>query len=329
MWRVKMTNKTVIVVGASRGIGLGFVEKYLALGCNVIATHRAASNLDDLNRNKKQYGDKLVLFEVDLNNAAQIIAFTEGLHESVEKVDLLILNAGTTGNNEVLQLEPKPLNQETIWSELELSNNVHYLGPLRLILGLTDKLQNKNACIVYLTTPHALGSKTVGVDAHASSKAAGTHMIYCRCKEMVKKWFDQSNEPEELAQAPGAFAIYPGWVKTDMGGKNARLKIEDSVDKMVAVIDTVISNKKFNAVYSHDGNAMNLKAYVASEELTKVIAAAEKGNQKKQPLISDEVTGDNQVIKTSDATPLNLPFFIRKDNGVSSNPANLSGNTLG
>ncbi|MFC3908562.1 hypothetical protein ACFORL_05665 [Legionella dresdenensis] len=141
------------------------------------------------------------------------------------------------------------------------------------------KLQHKDACVVYLTTPHALGSKTVGIDAHAISKAAGQNMIYNRCKDMVATWCSQESE---FAQAPGAFAIYPGWVQTDMGGKNARLTVEQSVDSMVKVIDTVISSKKFNAVYSYNGSVMNPNAYVASEELSKVIAAAEKANQKKE-----------------------------------------------
>ncbi|MCE3045094.1 SDR family NAD(P)-dependent oxidoreductase [Legionella sp. 16cNR16C] len=317
-----MKNKpeTVVVVGATRGIGLGFVEKYLALDCKVIATYRATSNLLNLRKQQERYGDKLILLPLDLADTTQIDAFTKKVHESEEKIDLLILNAGTTGNNDVLKLEPKPLDPATFWQELELSRKVHEDGPLRLILGLEDKLQNENACIVYLTTPHGLGSKTVGIDAHAMSKAGGQSMIYSRCKAMVKKWADACKEPEQLAQAPGAFAIYPGWAKTDMGGSNARLTVADSVDSMVKVIDTVISTKKFAAVYSYNGSAMNPNAYTPSEELIKVIASAEKTALKIETPdeSAQEVRSQNQQM--SNAILPTLSIFAQKESDVRTSP---------
>ncbi|KTD56963.1 oxidoreductase [Legionella santicrucis] len=269
-----MTKKTAIVVGGTRGLGLGFVGKYLELGYKVIATHRATSDLTDLINYQEQYGENLVLSELDLTNPAQIQNFTT--HLSEEKIDLLILNAGTTGNDNVRLLEALPLNPETFWSEYQLCKQVYLEGPLQLILGLNDKLKNENACIVYLTSPHALGTKVVGLDAFAMTKAAGQIMIYSRCKEMVQNWADTfSDDPEKLAQAPGAFAISPGWVKTDMGGKNARLTVNESVSKMVTVINQVIADKKFNAIYSYTGALMNPGAYTSSDALTRVIAEAD------------------------------------------------------
>jgi|GEM_PF-919974 len=312
-----MKNKieTVVVVGASRGIGLGFVEKFLALDCKVIATYRAGRNEANLKEIKTHYGDKLVLSPLDLNDEKQIEAFAMNLHD---KIDLLILSAGTTGNDNVLKLEPKPLDPKTFWPEYNQSMSVHVKGPLQLLLNLGDKLQNKNTCIVYLTTPHGIGSKTVGIDAHSISKAAGQAMIYNRCKEMVENWVIQNNEPEQLAQAPGAFAIYPGWVKTDMGGEG-RLTVKQSVDKMLEVIKTVMSNKKFYGIYSYNGSVMNPGAYMPSETLIKVIAAAEKENQK-----SETKTGEQ---KKELAISSNLPFF-KNEKEVPTNSTYISVNAL-
>ena len=269
-----MKNKTAIVVGGTRGIGLGFVKKYLELGYKVIATHRGSSDLTELQTIQQQVGENLILSELDLVHPGQIQTFISNLAE--EKIDLLILSAGTTGNDDVRLLEAMPLNPETFWSEYDLSHKVHVTGPMQLILGLGDKLQHENACTVYLTSPHGLGSKVVGVDAYAMTKAAGQIMIYHRCKEMLKNWTDKfSNNPEKLAQAPGAVSIYPGWVRTGMGGQNARLTVDESVSKMVAVIDKITVDKRFNTVYSYDGKSMNPGAYVPSLEMNKVMAAAE------------------------------------------------------
>ena len=54
-----------------------------------------------------------------------------------------------------------------------------------------------------------------------------------------KRW-----NPQNLTKTPCAFAICPGWVRTDMGGQNARLSITESVSGMVKVINHVRETKE-------------------------------------------------------------------------------------
>ena len=82
-------SQTVIIVGASRGIGLSLTRRYAAAGFRVHATVRNVSAASALHELAATY-NSLVLHPLDVRNATQITA----LAESVEHADLLIYSAG-------------------------------------------------------------------------------------------------------------------------------------------------------------------------------------------------------------------------------------------
>ncbi|MEY8717103.1 SDR family NAD(P)-dependent oxidoreductase [Francisella philomiragia] len=65
--------KNILITGANRGIGLGFVEHYLTKNCNVIATCRDPAKANDLKELSKKY-QKFSISETNpnwINNAFQ------------------------------------------------------------------------------------------------------------------------------------------------------------------------------------------------------------------------------------------------------------------
>ena len=90
---------TVVILGASRGIGLGLAREYVRRGWRVIATARSPegkARLQGITSNKQ-----LDIRELDITDAIQLSALTSGLSDT--QIDVLIANAGISrGPNETV-----------------------------------------------------------------------------------------------------------------------------------------------------------------------------------------------------------------------------------
>jgi len=238
--------RTVIVTGGNRGMGLGFVKYYLENKCHVMATYRDPNKQDDLLALKEKYPSQLSLHQIELTNHAEIINFSK----TVTTVDLLILNAGIKGYP--TSGMRSPAHEE---NDLEKAFRVNTEAPDRFIRALYPLLsKQKNACILYLSSLVGLTSdnSSGGYHPYRASKAATNSLIWNWCIELMNDW--KKNHPKELTDTPCAVAVCPGWVRTDMGGPNARLSVEGSVHAITKVIQKVIETKKCNGLYMYDGS---------------------------------------------------------------------------
>ena len=87
---------TVAIIGASRGIGLGFVEAYAADGWTVHATTRTPAAPGALGRVAGARGGSVTLHELDVVNAGHITVLAMALSQT--PLDVLIHNAGVYGD---------------------------------------------------------------------------------------------------------------------------------------------------------------------------------------------------------------------------------------
>lgn len=106
-----------LIVGASQGIGLGFVRALLQqqnVG-GVYATYRHPETAGELFDLKQQYGDRLYCLQVDVTVESQISAATKQIQESVEQLDLAIYCVGVlhdrhlSPEKSLRQIEPEKL----------------------------------------------------------------------------------------------------------------------------------------------------------------------------------------------------------------------------
>ncbi|MDR3462191.1 MAG: SDR family NAD(P)-dependent oxidoreductase [Beijerinckiaceae bacterium] len=203
--------RTALIIGASRGLGLGLVTAYLAQGWRVIATRRGgATALEALSATA---GDRLVIETLDVTDEAGIAALRERL--AGETLDLLFVSAGVS--------TCKSATSADVAAEafaLEMATNA--LAPLRIIETFAS-LVAPSGVIVALSS--ALGSvsgnTSGGTEVYRASKAALNSLL---------RSFSARNRDRSLV------ALHPGWVRTDMGGSNAAIDIEQSVAGMVEVI---------------------------------------------------------------------------------------------
>lgn len=234
----------VVVVGASRGIGFGFTEQYLETDCFVVGTYRGNTIPAPLAKLQQKYPNRLSLYPLEVTDSKAITQFVGTL----KKVNILILNAGIKGC-------PVPFTRPPGNTDDELKDAlaVNLRAPNTIIRELYPLLVNqKDACVVYMGSKVGLASdnESGGSHPYRISKAAAHMMIWNWSIELMQDW--KKTHEDELAHTPCAVAICPGWVKTDMGGENARLTVEESVSKMRRVIQRVIETKTCNGLLMYD-----------------------------------------------------------------------------
>lgn len=206
--------KTALLIGGSRGIGLGLVGELLARGWDVTATVRSPSA--DLESLRDRHGDRLKIESLDINQPEAVAAFADGMRG--KSFDLLFMNAGIlTGRGKILAEIP-----DADITDIFFTNAI---SPIRLADGLVGNVA-EGGMIAFMSS--ILGSVGANDDGRAelyrASKAALNSLV---------RSFRARNASRDVT----VLALHPGVVRTAMGGPTAPLDIETSVRGLADVID--------------------------------------------------------------------------------------------
>ncbi|USD64046.1 SDR family oxidoreductase [Vibrio sp. SCSIO 43136] len=211
-----MGKETIFITGASRGIGLELTKQFLRAGNCVVATYRnqISQQLHDLSAN-----ENLTLVELDVSNEQSINELSSKI--KLEHIDLLINNAGVIG--------PEQQSRQDVRSQPWLETfAVNTIAPLLVSEALLPWLEKSNNPRI-LTISSQMGSlnrESTGMYAYRSSKAAVNKVMQVLAIELRDK---------RITVCP----VHPGWVKTDMGGEEADISVEQSAAGILALADKV------------------------------------------------------------------------------------------
>jgi NAD(P)-dependent dehydrogenase (short-subunit alcohol dehydrogenase family) len=207
---------TALIVGASRGLGLGLAGAFLKRGWDVVATARGAAIPPGLAALKASSGDRLEIERVDIGLPDEVSSLRERL--AGRSLDLLFIVAGI-GSDESEKVATTPLDAFV----KVMATNAYW--PVRFAEGFAD-LVTPTGTIALMTSQ--LGSLTRntfgGYESYRASKAALNMMTL----SAAPRW----------GAGRTVLLVHPGWVRTDMGGPNAPLDLETSVTGMVDTIET-------------------------------------------------------------------------------------------
>ncbi|MDQ3188688.1 MAG: SDR family oxidoreductase [Pseudomonadota bacterium] len=213
---------TVLIVGASRGIGLEFVRQYTAEGHRVIATHRT----DAAGETLRALGAKPAV--LNLLDEGAVVEFGEKM-AAEKKIDVAVLNAGVAGPRGQAIRAPGGLDFDAV-----MHTNVR--APMQLIPALSPALIAAGGKLAVLSS--RMGS--------VSSMSNTASWLYRASKAALNAALKTASI-ELGPQGVVCIAFHPGWVRTDMGGGSADIDVHASVAGMRRILAAAndSSNGKF------------------------------------------------------------------------------------
>lgn len=221
----------VLITGTNRGIGLEFAKQYAAGGYRVIACCRDPLNASSLNALAKASGGRLSVHALDVADFSQIERLASEL--SGQAIDLLINNAGFYPTSSFGSID---------YSDWQKAFLINAMAPMKMAECFVSHVAASRLRKI-VTLSSKMGSiadnGSGGSDLYRTSKAAAN---------MAMKNLAIELKPRGIATA----VLHPGWVKTDMGGANAPLAVEQSVAGMRAVIDR-LSAESSGRFIAYDG----------------------------------------------------------------------------
>jgi NAD(P)-dependent dehydrogenase (short-subunit alcohol dehydrogenase family) len=207
--------KQLLLIGASRGLGYALAEQYLQRGWHVVATQRSQGN-SKLPALAKTYGRQLEIESVDIIYPGQVAALQARLGQ--RSFDMLFVNAGVKNDD-----------SETIATvstdEFIRVMVTNALSPMRVIEALQDRVASSGTIAIMSSGQGSVSNNTNGnYEVYRGSKAA-------------LNTFMRSFAARHAGDSRTLLLMAPGWVRTDMGGPNGRLSIDESIPNLANTID--------------------------------------------------------------------------------------------
>ena len=227
--------KTICITGANRGIGFQLSKNYLENGHKVIACCRKINNsqLIEISKNNKN----LIIHQMNVSSEESIKSISESINYPI---DLLICNAGISSNYGGILSEG---NTQNIFEEI-LSTNV--IGVFLTIKHFLDKVKLGNEKKI------AIISSLMGSQHHTSSNA-----YFYRSSKAAVNNIMRTLSNELYKDKISVCSYHPGWVRTDMGGSNADLSVQESADSLIKRFEELTIDNSGNFI-NYNGDILKL-----------------------------------------------------------------------
>ena len=223
----------VVITGASRGLGFGFVQHYLDQGCDVWASyHSGPDQLASID------SKSLHTFPLDITEEKPA-SFFDGIGLP-DRVDLLINNAGIYGPKKDAGQSLTSVTAEAMLTVFD----VDCVGPLRVVQALLPRIVRAKGKIANVSSK--MGS--------SGDNSSGGSYAYRAAKAglvIVSKSMAIDLAPEGV----GVITLHPGWVRTEMTGYGGLIDVAQSVAGMTRVIEE-LERYEVGAFVAYDGQVV-------------------------------------------------------------------------
>lgn len=208
---------TVLIIGASRGIGLEFARQLASRGAQVLATRRGEASTGDLAKLEARYSNVRTL-QLDVSEETSVAALSVAVAGHITH---LIYNAGIFG--------PRvPLGQVRA-ADMEEVFRVNTIGVVSVVQVLRPLLaKTQNGCLPLLAVVTSQmgsvhGNEVGGSYAYRASKSAVNNV----CKSLAI----------DLRGEVSIVLLHPGWVATDMNDGKGFVDVANSVQGMLRAVE--------------------------------------------------------------------------------------------
>jgi NAD(P)-dependent dehydrogenase (short-subunit alcohol dehydrogenase family) len=195
--RSVISGKTVVVTGASFGVGEATARKLAAAGATVLIVARSADRLRELAASINAGGGKAVAYPADLTDEAAVAGLTKQISEDHGALDIVVSNAGKSLRRSLHHQYDRPHDfQRTI--------DINYLGPIQLLLGVLPAMREQGY------------GQIVNVSSVAVRVPPGPQWgVYQASKGAFDRWL-RSVAPELHADGVEVTSVYFALVRTRM-----------------------------------------------------------------------------------------------------------------
>ncbi|CAM5220790.1 hypothetical protein CDEF62S_02004 [Castellaniella defragrans] len=205
---------TILLIGASRGLGYAMAAEFLRRAWNVIGTARGARTA--LHNLADEHEGRIGIEHLDVTEPDQIASLRERL--SGRCFDMLFVNAGTANHNQSETIA------EVSTEEFVRVMITNALSPMRIIEALQE-LVSADGLIGVMSS----GQGSIGNNEN------GGHEVYRGSKSALNQYM-RSYAARHAGERRALALIAPGWIRTELGGPDAPLGIEESIFNVVNVL---------------------------------------------------------------------------------------------
>jgi NAD(P)-dependent dehydrogenase (short-subunit alcohol dehydrogenase family) len=214
---------STLITGANRGLGLEFTRQYNEDRWRVFACCRDPERAEELNELARVSGGSVSVHALDVAQGASVTALAEALRG--ETIDILLNNAGIYGD------ENKNDFGKIDYDRWASAFSINVMGAMRVAEAFIDNVASSDRKIL------AFVSSLMG--SIADNGSGGSYMY--RSSKAALNAVAKSLSIDLNGRGLISVILHPGWVLTDMGGKNAPLSPEESITGMRSVLEALQS----------------------------------------------------------------------------------------
>jgi NAD(P)-dependent dehydrogenase (short-subunit alcohol dehydrogenase family) len=207
-----MAERRALIIGASRGLGLGLAQELAARGWHVFASQRRPSG----GLAEAAEGARIEVVTADVTDSESLAALARQIDKG--SLDLVLVNAGIMGG-EHQQVEQATTDEVT---EVIMTNAV---GPARAAKLMLPLLRDGGTLAFMTSRMGSIAESSGGFDLYRMSKAA---------QNMLARGI---SEQSAKARGIAVLSLHPGRVQTDMGGPGATLTVAESVQGLADLLE--------------------------------------------------------------------------------------------
>ncbi|ENU61756.1 SDR family NAD(P)-dependent oxidoreductase [Acinetobacter lwoffii] len=173
----RVAGKTVLITGASSGIGLTTAHQLADASAHVLLVARTQETLEQVKSEIEAKGGKASIFPCDLNNMEAIDEVSKQIIASVDHIDILINNAGRSIRRAVHESVDR-------FHDFERTMQLNYFGAVRLVMNILPQMMIRRAGHIINISSIGVLANATRFSAYVASKAALDAFSRCLSAEV-------------------------------------------------------------------------------------------------------------------------------------------------